>query len=190
MGVAGTLLTLQVAYGVIVSVLDVGARRRVAPCCDQLLILSQNTRTIRAAPSRGTLLMASATPLTRQYTRGRLIRGSWILDIFLTAKREGRFICGSTCTRVHTVVLFMNGGYGNTHFAVLLSFFLPSRLYCKLLISCDEILGLVGLRVRNGLSDLEADFGVGLWRETRVAWILKVHKMMKCFIVHMWLLVC
>jgi len=76
MGVAGTLLTSQVAYGVIVAVLDVAARRRVAPSCDQLLILSQNMRTFRTAASHGTLLMASATSLTRRYTRGRLIRGS------------------------------------------------------------------------------------------------------------------
>jgi len=32
MGVAGTLLTSQVAYGVIVAVLDAGALRRVAHC--------------------------------------------------------------------------------------------------------------------------------------------------------------
>jgi len=69
MGMADTWLTSEVVYGVILAVLDVGARRRVAPCCDQLLILSQNTWTIRAARSRGTLSMASATSLTRWYTR-------------------------------------------------------------------------------------------------------------------------
>ena len=70
MGVAGTLPTSQVAYGDIVAVLDAAARRRVAPCCDQLLISSQNMRTFRTAASHGTLLMASATSITRQYRRG------------------------------------------------------------------------------------------------------------------------
>jgi len=66
----------QVAYGVIVAVLDAAARRRVAPCCDQLLISSQYMPAVCTAASRGTLLMASATSLTRRYTGGRLIRGS------------------------------------------------------------------------------------------------------------------
>jgi len=44
--------------------------RRIAPCCDQLLISSQNRQTFRTAASRGMLLMASATSLTRRYTRG------------------------------------------------------------------------------------------------------------------------
>ena len=80
------------------------ARRHVALCCDQLLISLEYMPTVRTAASRGTLLMASATSLTRQYTGGRLIHGSWILNIFLTPKWEGRLICGSTCTRVHTVL--------------------------------------------------------------------------------------
>jgi len=43
MGVAGTWLTSQVAYDSGGGVLDEAARRRVAPYCDQLLSLSQNT---------------------------------------------------------------------------------------------------------------------------------------------------
>ena len=70
MGVAGTQLTSQVAYGIIVVVFDAAARRSVTHCCDQLLSLSKNTRTFRTATSRGTLLMASATSLTRRYIRG------------------------------------------------------------------------------------------------------------------------
>ena len=75
-------------WRIIVAVLDVGARRCVAPCCDQLLILTQNTRTFCTAASRGTLLMASATLLTRRHTRGWLIRGSSILDIFWPPRRR------------------------------------------------------------------------------------------------------
>ena len=50
------------------------------------------------AALRGTLLIASATSLGRWYTTGVDLCRSWILDVFLTAKKEGRFICGSTCT--------------------------------------------------------------------------------------------
>ena len=106
MGTAGTWLTSQAAYGVIVAVLDAAARRCLAPCCAQRLISSQNTRTFCTAASRATLFMASSTSLTRWYTRCWLIQGSWILDIFLTAK-EGRLICVSTCTRVHTVPILL-----------------------------------------------------------------------------------
>jgi len=92
--------------GVIVAVLDAGARRRVAPCCDQLIISSQNTRTLPTSASRGILLMASVTSLTRLYTRGstytRVLNFGHFFDHH--CKREGRLICGSTCTRVHTVV--------------------------------------------------------------------------------------
>jgi len=59
--------------------------------------LSQNMQTFRTAALHGTLLIASATSLTRRYTRGRLIRGSRIFGHFLTAKKEGQLICGSTC---------------------------------------------------------------------------------------------
>jgi len=50
--------------------------------------------------------MASATSLTRRYTWGstytRVLNFGHFFH-FLTAKREGRLICGSTCTCVHTV---------------------------------------------------------------------------------------
>ena len=103
MGMAGTWLTSQVAYGVIVAVFDVGARRRDAPCCDQRLISSQYSRTFHTAASYRTLLIASATSLGRRYTRGSTYTRVLNSGHFLTTKREGRIICGSTYTRVHMV---------------------------------------------------------------------------------------
>jgi len=75
-------------WRIIVSVLDSAARHRVAPCCDQLLSSSQNTRTFRTAASRGMLLIASATSLRRRYTRGSTYTRVWILDIFWPSTRR------------------------------------------------------------------------------------------------------
>jgi len=73
---------------IVVAVLDAAAWRRGAPCCDQLLSSLQNTRAFRTAASRlrGMLLMASATSLTRRYTRGSTY--AWVLNFghFFTAK--------------------------------------------------------------------------------------------------------
>ena len=85
------------------AVLDAAAQRRVAPCCDQLLISSQYTRTSHTAASYRTLLIASATSLGRRYTRGSTYTRVLNSGHFLTTKREGRIICGSTYTRVHMV---------------------------------------------------------------------------------------
>ena len=79
-------------WHIIVAVLDAPARRRITPCCDQLLISLQYMQAFHTSALHEMLLIASATSLGRLYTMGgRLMWGSWIFDVFWQPRRRVDF---------------------------------------------------------------------------------------------------
>jgi len=103
LGVAGTWLTSQAAY-------DSGASVWCARMALRRTLLWSAVKLITKYADFSHCWIAwdavngvSHVTYRMVYKKGQLIHGSWILDIFLTAKKEGRLVCGSTFTCVHTI---------------------------------------------------------------------------------------